>query len=278
VQHAPERVPLICDMVDVDSEKFADYSRRRRPSWLFAVESRRLRNIELTACSRSSAVLLTTAAEKKMLQTFARNANIRVMENGIDTGYFHPNAGIRPDRFHEHDYAVFTGVMDYPPNVEAVVWFARQVLPETRRSRPEFKFIIVGRSPSSEVRSLQTSPGVVVTGTVPDVRPYLRDATVAVAPLFLARGIQNKVLEALAMGKRVLASQAVAGTFGQSLPLGLCRCDTPLDYVRELTNPSTPSESSIRADVAERFRWRDKLNVIDEELSRVFDRTLAAAK
>ncbi len=278
VQYAPERIPLIVDMVDVDSEKFADYSRRRPPRFLFGMESNRLRAVEQAVSLRSSAVLLTTSGERQLLRRFVTGGNIRVMENGIDLEYFRPNVDAPPDGLAGRDYAVFTGAMDYQPNSEAVTWFARQVVPEIRRSRPGFEFFIVGRSPSPAVLALANCPGVLVTGAVPDVRPYFTHARVAVAPLFLARGIQNKVLEALAMGKRVLASPAVLKTFGRNPPLGLCCCSSPPDYVQQVSRCSKLSESSIRADVAKRFRWSEKLNVIDEELMRVFHMPMAASQ
>jgi sugar transferase (PEP-CTERM/EpsH1 system associated) len=270
VQYAPAEIPLIVDMVDVDSEKFVEYSKRRRPGFLYEIEANRLRAIETSASARSKAVLLTTEAERQLFRSRVGDGNVRVMENGIDPEFFHPAADIPGCEMAGRDYAVFTGVMNYPPNAEAACWFARQALPEIRRLRPHFQFLIVGRSPSADVRALREIPGVVVTGTVADVRPYLRHASVSVAPLFLARGIQNKVLEALAMGKPVLASPAVMKTFGSNVPIGLRCCKTPAEYARELSRGLRQAGTSIRADVTARFRWREKLSVVDDELAQIF--------
>jgi glycosyltransferase involved in cell wall biosynthesis len=105
---------------------------------------------------------------------------------------------------------VFTGAMDYWPNVDAVVWFAREVLPAIRSEQPTARFYVVGMNPDASVRALASEAAVTVTGRVPDVRPYLQHAAAVVAPLRVARGIQNKVLEAMAMGKPVVASAACA--------------------------------------------------------------------
>jgi sugar transferase (PEP-CTERM/EpsH1 system associated) len=126
--------------------------------------------------------------------------------NGVDARYFDPAAvaaGQTPGLA-----VVFTGTMSYRPNADAVCWFAREVLPAVRRTVPEARFVIVGRQPSPAVRRLAGAPGVAVTGAVPDVRPYLAGAALAVCPLRLARGVQNKVLEAMAMGRAVVASPA----------------------------------------------------------------------
>ena len=122
-------------------------------------------------------------------------------------------AGVYPDPLPDGGpKIVFTGAMGYAPNIEAVTWFARVMLPMVQARHPAARFVVVGQNPAPQVRALESLPGVVVTGTVPDVRPYLAHATVAVAPLQLARGIQNKVLEAMAMARPVVATpQAFEG-------------------------------------------------------------------
>src|SRR5690606_17973096 len=137
-------------------------------------------------------------------------ASVESMSNGVDSEFFAPDAG-RASPFEPGEIpVVFTGAMDYWPNVDAVSWFAGEMLPALRRQWPALRFHIVGRSPTPTVLAL-ASDAVNVTGTVPDVRPYLQHAAVAVAPLRLARGIQNKVLEAMAMGRPVVASRQCVG-------------------------------------------------------------------
>jgi sugar transferase (PEP-CTERM/EpsH1 system associated) len=130
---------------------------------------------------------------------------VDVSSNGVDAEFFSPAAD-RPSPFEAGEHPlVFTGAMDYWPNVDAVCWFVEAVLPALRMRWPGLRLHIVGRNPTAAVRALQ-GDAVVVSGTVPDVRPYLQHAAVVVAPLRLARGVQNKVLEAMAMGRPVVAS------------------------------------------------------------------------
>jgi sugar transferase (PEP-CTERM/EpsH1 system associated) len=126
----------------------------------------------------------------------------------VDSEYFAPDREY-PNPYPAGEQALaFTGAMDYRANVDAVCWFAREVFPEIRRAVPDAGFSIVGARPVAEVRQLAELPGVRVTGTVPDVRPWLAHARLAVAPLRIARGVQNKVLEAMAMARPVLATRA----------------------------------------------------------------------
>ncbi len=139
-------------------------------------------------------------------------ARIRGVSNGVDHHYFDPN------RDHAAVYDpnlptyVFTGTMDYKPNVDAVTWFVTEILPAIRRALPAARFYIVGNHPTANVRALAAAGAVFVTGHVSDVRPYVAHATASVAPMRVAHGIQNKVLEAMSLGKPVvLTSRALEG-------------------------------------------------------------------
>src|SRR5690606_7643252 len=130
-----------------------------------------------------------------------------VVPNGIDAAWFSRPA----DRGPRAPDIVFTAVFDYPPNEEGALWFARECWPHVRSAVPGSRLLFVGANPVRRIRALaEDDPRVVVTGSVPDVRPYLWDARVAIAPLFTARGVQNKVLEALAAGLPVVTTPAVA--------------------------------------------------------------------
>jgi glycosyltransferase involved in cell wall biosynthesis len=159
--------------------------------------------------------------------------------------------------------------MDYYPNIEGAVWFARNIFPDLRRRDPSLEFFIVGRSPSRAVRSLGGLPGVTVTGTVPDPRPYLKVCIAAVAPLQLARGIQLKVIEALAMGKSVLASPAVAKTFGGQLPHGVTVCETGEDYWQGLLVPDRWDVRTMREAVRVRFDGYRNLERLEQEVASI---------
>jgi len=213
---AGARLRQLIDFVDVDSEKWLQYSSvvRWPLSLLYRREAQRLLAYERAICRDSAAVTFVSAAEAALFGRRAPEAGHKLahFNNGVDADYFSPLAW-HPTPYGDGCTAlVFTGAMDYRPNSDAVHWFASCVLPLLRRRFPELLFYIVGARPDARVRSLASRPGVVITGTVPDVRPYLQHAVMVVAPLRIARGVQNKVLEAMAMQKLVVASpQALEG-------------------------------------------------------------------
>ena len=209
-------IPLIVDLVDVDSDKWRQYS-AYAPfpySSVYRREANCLRQYERTVCERAASVAVTTRREARLVQEICPAARIHVIPNGVDRDYFDPGtaraAGTVPT-------INFTGDMSYFPNEQAVVFFARKVLPLIRQAIPEARFLIVGRQPTRNVLRLQTLEGVEVTGMVPDVRPYLSRSQVSVAPFSIAAGIQNKVLEAMAYCLPVVATTRIA----QSLPVNV---------------------------------------------------------
>lgn len=217
-QYLPDRDhfsgPVVMDFVDVDSAKFASYAAQdaRQPlHWAHAREARLLRDYEAKVARRVDASLFVSAAEAALFRERSGLGAeaVHALENGIDTAHFDP-LRIAPLRPCGHPMIVFTGQMDYRPNVDAVRWFAHDILPLIRARWPAACFAIVGRAPTGEVRALGDFPGVEVTGEVADVRPWLVSADVVVAPLLLARGVQNKLLEAMAMARPVVASIAAA--------------------------------------------------------------------
>ena len=207
--------PVLMDFVDVDSAKFATYAAqdKRQPlHWVHAREADRLGAYEAEVAGRVDASLFVSTAEAALFRgrSGLDEGRVRAVENGIDTDTFDPALPHDPVGQGEGPLAVFTGQMDYRPNIDAVRWFATDILPLIRRCHPAARFAIVGRAPTDEVRALADLPGVAVTGEVPDVRPWLAAADAVVAPLLLARGIQNKLLEAMAMARPVVASAAAA--------------------------------------------------------------------
>ncbi|SBV31994.1 Glycosyl transferase, group 1 [uncultured Sphingopyxis sp.] len=216
-QYLPARFdgPVLMDFVDVDSAKFATYAEqdRRQPlNWVHSREARLLATYEAKVARRVDASLFVSEAEAALFRSRSGLGadRVRPVGNGIDTGRFDPALRLEAVGAGERPLAVFTGQMDYRPNIDAVRWFAADILPLVRTRHPSVRFAIVGRAPTDEVRALEALPGVTVTGEVPDVRPWLAAADAVVAPLLLARGVQNKLLEAMAMARPVVASAAAA--------------------------------------------------------------------
>jgi sugar transferase (PEP-CTERM/EpsH1 system associated) len=199
--------PAVLDMVDVDSAKWAQYARfAPLPLRLvYALESRRLQAYEAEIAGRFERVVLATGNETRTLRSFAPAAKAVTVPNGVDLEYFRSFELPKTP----HPTLVFTGQMDYFANVDGMVHFSRKVLPRLRQRFPELELLIVGRSPAKAVRALGELPGVHVTGAVGDVRPFLDRAWAFVAPLRIAQGVQNKVLEAMAMNLPVVCTDKV---------------------------------------------------------------------
>lgn len=230
-QYVPRHLAArtVVDLVDVDSEKWRDYARRARvaQSWLYQLEWKRLRRYEREVVATYAYTLLTTPREAALLDQvdeFTRRARLRTLSNGVDLVHYRPEpwrlSVLDKLPYNERQWfadpvaprLVFTGAMDYYANVDGVQFFVKHVLPLVREREPQAEFLIVGSNPTEAVRQLARQPGVQVTGFVEDVRPYLQAATVCVVPLRIARGVQNKVLEAMAAGKAIAALEAgVAG-------------------------------------------------------------------
>ena len=204
-------IPQVLDLVDVDSDKWMQYAAFTKfPfSAVYRREGRTLQAYERTACQRASCVLVSTEREAQLARRVAPGANVHVLPNGVNTEYFKPEAG-SSTACQAQEAVIFTGDMSYFPNEEAVIFFARQVLPLIRREIAGVRFLIVGRNPGRKVQELQKIEGVEVTGFVPDVRTWLAKAQVAVAPFTIAAGIQNKILEAMAYGLPVVATLRAA--------------------------------------------------------------------
>ncbi|MCP5158247.1 MAG: TIGR03087 family PEP-CTERM/XrtA system glycosyltransferase [Gammaproteobacteria bacterium] len=216
-----DRLRRVMDFVDVDSAKWAQYA-DEKPwplSWIYRREHQRLLRFEQTVAREFAASVFVTAEEAALFRRLSPSIpaeQVIAVTNGVDTDYFDPNREYPNPYSAQERVLVFTGAMDYWANVDAVDWFARTVFPEIHHAAPDSQFYIVGARPTAAVQQLATLPGVHITGTVPDVRPYITHAWFSVAPLRIARGVQNKVLEAMAMAKAVLATSAAIEGIGPS--------------------------------------------------------------
>lgn len=270
-----QRMPVVIDFVDVDSAKWTQYAAKHRwpMSWLYRREGECLLSYERQMAAQVSRSFFVTAAEVALFARLAPECSVRVeaMCNGVDADYFSPD----PER--ASPYApgeipvVFTGAMDYWPNVDAVTWFVSEVLPGLRQHQPQLRFYVVGRSPTPDVLAL-ANEHVVVTGTVPDVRPYLQYAGVVVAPLRIARGIQNKILEAMAMERVVITTTDCAVPVDADNDTELLTATTPDEFIAaiefQLRNPAAAAAigQAARARVIARYSWQAHMSGIDRYL------------
>ncbi len=264
----------VVDFCDVDSDKWRQYAEQK--SWpmnvLYRHEAKQLLAYERKVARDTDAALFVSQPEADLFKGLAPEsvAKIGFFNNGVDTDYFSPaRAYANPFKIDERAI-VFTGAMDYWPNVDAVQWFANDIFPTLRTQFADARFYIVGARPSAAVSALAAMPGVTVTGTVPDVRPYLAYAAVSVAPLRIARGIQNKVLEAMAMACPVVVSpQALEGI--DALPgADLMLADGADAFAAQvaglLTTPNPTLGVVARAKVEHLYSWPSNLARIDARL------------
>lgn len=265
---ARPRQKVIMDFVDMDSAKFAAYAKDGRGpmAWLMQREANLLFQYERAIAARADASLFVSDAEAALFRERSGAERVHVVENGIDTDVFAPDASFKPIEAVDA-LIVFTGQMDYRPNIEAVSWFVETIFPHIRVRFPHAHFAIVGRAPSEAVKALAKQPGVIVTGEVADVRGWLAAASVVVAPLKLARGIQNKVLEAMAMARPVVASRAAAEGIdhADTLRVGESVGEIADAVIALLDDPAAAAAlgRAARAQVQARYSWEARLAPLD---------------
>jgi sugar transferase (PEP-CTERM/EpsH1 system associated) len=220
-------VPAFVDVVDVDSRKWLDFADTVSfpKSWLYRREAARVRRLEQDLPRWAKASVLVSPAEARLFDSIAGPGSALVATNGVDLDYF------RPTPPSPEPIAAFVGALDYLPNVDAAAWFATSVWPAIRARRPDAEFHLIGRNPVPRVRRLASVPGIVVVGSVPDVRLPLARASVAVVPMRLSRGLQNKVLEALAMGLATIAAPPALVALRTVPDRHLLRAETPDEWI-----------------------------------------------
>jgi len=269
-------LPTLVDFVDVDSAKWTAYATRHRwpMSWMYRREGEQLLAYERMVAGQSTRSFFSTEKEAELFRSLAPECatNCEAISNGVDSDYFAPDPA-RASPFSALEVPlVFTGAMDYWPNIDAVTWFAADMLPKLRTRWPMLRFHIVGRNPSPAVRSL-AGAHVNVTGTVADVRPYLQYAAVVVAPLRLARGIQNKILEAMAMGRPVVASRDCADSVSTRRGAELIDASDAESFVREIDSllrepaQATAVGQAGRRHVLQHFSWDAHLDAFERHLT-----------
>ncbi len=269
-------LPMLVDFVDVDSAKWSEYA-THHPwplSWLYRREGQQLLSYERAVAARAARSFFVTDKETALFRSLAPESarSCEALCNGVDADYFAPDPARASPFAADEVPVVFTGAMDYWPNIDAVTWFATEMLPRLRARWPALRFHIAGRSPTPAVRAL-AGDAVSVTGTVPDMRPYLQHAAVVVAPLRLARGIQNKILEAMAMARPVVTTNGCAEAITAQRGSELVCADDADAFVREVDALlRTPSDALVMGEAGRRrvqqdYSWEAHLGAFERHLA-----------
>lgn len=268
-----EGVRVVAHFADVDSAKWVDYAPQHRwpMSWVYRREGAKLLAFERKSAARFAACTLVTDAEAALFARLAPECanKLRVVRNGVDTAYFAPDAARATPFAPDEEPIVFTGAMDYLPNVDAVTWFAQDMLPVLAAERPKVRFYIVGMNPSPAVQALARDARITVTGKVPDVRPYLQHARVVVAPLRIARGVQNKVLEAMAMQRPVVVAAAATGGVSGIAGEDFATAGTTEEFIAQVralfdVTAGDAMGRKARARVVAEHGWSDNLALLTD--------------
>ena len=270
VEHVTD-VPKILDFGDMDSQKWLEYA-NYKPfplSFGYWLEGQKMQAAEKRLARRFDICTATTRAEWRTLDGYGTGAVTDWFPNGVDADFFSP--GSEP---YDVETISFIGRMDYYPNQECMARFCKQTWPLLKDKRPAMKLLIVGADPSPEMRALGELPGVTVTGSVPDVRPYIRSSALMVAPLAIARGTQNKILEAMAMGVPVVTSSVAAGGVDAVAGEHLLVADTPEEIataiLRIVGNPGERERlaDTGRARVLSHHDWAGSMRRLDAIVAR----------
>ncbi len=266
----------VVDLVDVDSEKWSQLAAISSPprSLVYRLEARRMRALESALGSAFDLVVVATERERRLLGSVAPATSVEVIGVGSPQTAASPGDGPTPSR----PRLVFTGQMDYLPNVDGIARFAESVFPRLRRDLPELELLVVGRSPTRRVRALARIPGVTVTGEVPEIAPYLASAQVFVAPLRVAQGVQMKVIEAMAAGLPVVCSERVMdGLADAGLRPGrdllVAGDDSELEAALRRLLESGELRARIgragRQQAGASYRWEESVGRFEERLRRL---------
>jgi hypothetical protein len=264
-------VPKILDFGDMDSQKWLLYAGHRPLPWSagYWLEGRKLERAERQLATQFDLCTCTTRAELDTLRAFGTPVPTDWFPNGVDAAFFQPDTTA-----YDPDKIAFVGRMDYFPNQQAVVAFVADVFPLIRAGRPAVRLEIIGAAPSRGVTALARQPGITVTGTVKDVRPHVRSAALTIAPLVIARGTQNKILESMAMGVPVVVSAAAAGGIDAERDEHFLEADSPAAFaaavLRILDDPRerTRLAAAGRERVLSHHSWTASLRRFDGIMAR----------
>ena len=278
-------LPIVFDSVDCLTGLFGQMARSKKNpigKLVMAEEAWKLRRYEPRTLARFDRVIITSDTERDELTALNPALRIDVLPNGVDTEYFAPRPARRSDTTGSQGGGkaphriVFSGKMGYHPNAQAALWFAENVFVALRRTYADAEFIVVGSDPPAEVEKLGEQPGITVTGYVDDIRPHLEGSSVAVVPMQVAVGIQNKVLEAMAMGLPVVATPIATRALPEGCP-GVVEAASAEDMIAEVSRLLENADLAEqigragREEVLRNFSWRssvERLELIYEEAIR----------
>ncbi|WP_227817230.1 TIGR03087 family PEP-CTERM/XrtA system glycosyltransferase [Nitrogeniibacter aestuarii] len=261
-----EGIPKILDFGDMDSQKWLEYV-KFKPFPLnmgYWLEGTKMERAERRLATRFNMCTATTRAEWETLESYETGVSTGWFPNGVDAGFFKPDG-----ESYDPDLISFIGRMDYYPNQECMFDFCKRIWPLLKARRPSLKLVIVGADPIPAVRKLEELNGVTVTGSVPDVRPYILRSALMVAPLNIARGTQNKILEAMAMGVPVVTSKVAAGGVDAEDENHFLVADTPDEYacaiLRIVENPAERERLAIagRERMLSHHDWPKSMERLD---------------
>jgi sugar transferase (PEP-CTERM/EpsH1 system associated) len=263
----------IMQFAELDSDKWRQYATKSRwpASRLYQREALKLLDFERLVARTFDVSFVCSEVEKALFMKCIADVEPTVLPNGVDVDHFRSRTD--DDKRQPHTL-IFTGVMDYEPNVHGMLWFVRECWPQLRKRIPDAQLLIVGSRPLRSIRALSGRDGIEVTGRVPETPPYFDRAAVAIAPLHLARGIQNKVLEAMSMGLPVVATNNAAQGLGAVGADTLIVADTAVETTaaieRLLKNPDAAREVGRRAAafVREHYTWERVFKILDQVLAR----------
>ena len=263
------------DFVDVDSEKWALYAQNNTgaKSWIYNLENKLLSKYEQKVAIYFDGVSVVSRSEAELLSKMnGQLAKVYAFGNGVDLNYFKPQQSLGKSTEHSKTCKlVFCGQMDYYPNIDAMLWFAEEVLPKLKAHLPALQLTIVGSRPTRDIQKMAQDHEIQVTGRVKDVRPYLNQAHISIAPIRIARGVQNKVLEAMAMAKPVVATEqafeGIDAKANQDLLVTQAEPETFAQAISELfKDPLQASRMAVsaRQRIEKHYSWETRLAPLGE--------------
>ena len=229
--HLPAGIKIIINQHNIEYEilqRTYEHEKALLRKWYNGYQARLLKREEIERCKKADLIIVTSERERLLLEATLPTKTITTVPNGVDIETF----DVSDIEQVEANKIVFTGTMDYYPNIQAVLFFAQQCWPLIRQKVTDASWQIVGRNPPPEVLALNALPGVTVTGLVPDVRPYLASAAVAIAPLQIGSGTRLKILEALAMRKAVVSTSIGYEGLELKADKHLLVADQPADFAQ----------------------------------------------